>query len=211
MTGDEARDEAARGEAERPERQKPAATPVVPPDALLVCAFVLDVGLADIDEEAWLARAEGIDELWLRSVYRTRKAASSPSAGDPAAAARRLLEASIRGGWAFEYPKTPLRPGLVSKEELDRILATIRADHERHDAEARTRESRIVDVARELGLGPVPTGTGPAHWQARCPGTNHPLYLQSATGTFGCGWCKRKGGETELRAFAAERRSGKQG
>lgn len=206
MTGDEARDEAGREEIGRPEARKPVATPAVPPDALLVCVYVLDVGLADIDEEAWLARAEGTDELWVRSVYRTQKAVSSPSAGDPAAAARRLLEASIRGGWAFEYPKTLLQPGLVSKEELDRILATIRADHERRDAEARARESRIVEVARELRLGPEPTGTGPAHWQARCPGTNHPLYIQSETETFGCGWCKRKGGEAELRAFVAERR-----
>ena len=83
----------------------------------------------------------------------------------------------------------------------------IRADLERHDAEARGRETGIVRVARELGLAPERTGTGPVHWQARRPGTNHPLNIQAATGTFGCGWCKRMGGEAELRAVAAERRS----
>jgi hypothetical protein len=73
---------------------------------------------------------------------------------------------------------------------------------------ARARGAGVSRVARELGLGPEPTGTGPVHWQARCPGTNHPLYIQAATGMFGCGWCKRKGGEAELREFVAERRAG---
>ena len=69
------------------------------------------------------------------------------------------------------------------------------------------KETEIILVARELELNPQPTGTGPDYWQATCPMTNHPLYINAAENEFGCGWCKRKGGIKELRAFVKERRA----
>lgn len=179
----------------------------VPRGSVLVCSYLLYVGIDHLDEEAWLARSGGLDALWLRNRFGTTEGPSAETAGRPEVAARRLLEMAIRGSWAFQLPTEVVRPGLVSGEDLERILASVRADLERHDAEARGRETVIVRVARELGLDPESTGSGPDHWQARCPGTNHPLYVQAATGTFGCGWCRRKGGEAELRGFVEERRS----
>lgn len=198
---------AASSRARTPESPAPPPPQGVPPGSLFVCSYLLYVGIDDIDEEAWLARAGGVDTLWLRNMARTKEGPSAPSADAPDIAARRLLERSIRGSWAFQFPKSVGTPGLVSEEDLKGILAAIRADLERNDAEARSRESGIVRAARELRLEPEPTGTGPVHWQARCPGTNHPLFIQAETGTFGCGWCRRKGGEAELRAFVEERRS----
>lgn len=179
----------------------------VPPDSVLVCTYLLDVGMACIDEEAWFVRSSGVDTLWVWNEYQKGSPSSAPSADEPDVASRRLLDRAIRGAWAFQFPKHVVRPGLLSEGDLKEILASIKADLERQAEEALCRESDIVRVARELGVGPEPTGTGPVHWQARCPGTNHPLYIQAATGTFGCGWCKRKGGEAELRAFVAERRA----
>lgn len=191
-----------------PKSETPCPPQAVPPDAVLVCAYLLWVGIDHTDEEAWFLRSSGVDTLWLWNEYQHSRPLSAPSADAPDVAARRLFDMAIRGSWAFQCPTHIVRSGLLSEEDLKQILASIHADLERHAEEARSRESDIVRAARELGLSPEPTGTGPVHWQARCPGTNHPLYIQAATGTFGCGWCRRKGGEAELREFVAERRAG---
>lgn len=191
-----------------PMSETPSPPPAVPSDAVLVCAYLLWVGIDHIDEEAWFLRSSGVDTLWRWNQHQHSRPFSAPSAAAPDVAARRLFEMTIRGAWAFQCPTHVVRPGLLSEEDVKQILASIHADLERHAEEARSSEGDIVRVARELGLGPEPTGTGPVHWRARCPGTNHPLYIQAATGTFGCGWCRRKGGEAELRKFVAERRAG---
>jgi len=46
---------------------------------------------------------------------------------------------------------------------------------------------------------------GPDYWYATCPGMNHSLEIRASTGEFFCGYCKRKGGAAELRAFVRER------
>lgn len=190
-----------------PEGPGPGPPQGLPPGSVLVCAYLLWVGIDHIDEEAWFVRSAGVDTLWLRNEYQQNRPLSAPSADAPEVAARRLFEEAIRGSWGFQCPTQLVRPGLLSEEDLKEILASIHADLERRAEEARSRESDIVRAARELGLGPEPTGTGPVHWQACCPGTSHPLFIQAETGSFGCGWCKRKGGEAELRAFVAERRA----
>ena len=177
----------------------------LPADVVLACEYELEVLIASFEEEAHFRRSGGIDELWLRNRYYVDRAASAPTDGDEAPAARRLLEQSIRGSWGSQYPSRFRRAGLVAEADLDEIVARIRGEHERYAAKAESVPSRLVDVARELALGPEPTGTGGTHWQARCPGTNHPLYIEAAAESFGCGWCKRKGAEAELRAFVAER------
>lgn len=180
--------------------------PTVPPDSVFVCEYDLDVIVDSFEESAYLHRADGTDELWVTCAFRTEVGASAPMADEPQVAARRLLERYIRGSWGCQGPKGMLTPGLVSAEELNVLLATILAEHDRHVVAAKSIESRLVEVARELGLGPEPTGTGGTHWQARCPGTGHPLYIEAVAESFGCGWCKRKGGEAELREFVRERR-----
>lgn len=71
---------------------------------------------------------------------------------------------------------------------------------------ARRDDSEIIAVARELGMYPEPTGTGPHHWRSRCPETNHGLYIHSGSNTFGCGYCCRNGGPEELRQFVYDRK-----
>lgn len=71
------------------------------------------------------------------------------------------------------------------------------------EAEER-RPSRILATARALRLAPEAVG---AHsWIANCPGTHHTLMLGTSTETFGCGYCKVKGGPEELESFVARRR-----
>lgn len=177
----------------------------LPDDVVLVCEYDLDVLVDCIDEAAFFRRSAGTDELWLRNEFYVKRQVSAPTADDPAAAALRLLERSIRGTWGAQHPTRCLRPGLVTEAALMEIVATITAGYERNAEAAALVPGRLVEVARELGLCPEPTGTGKTHWQARCPGTGHPLYIEAAAESFGCGWCRRKGGEAELRAFVAER------
>lgn len=104
-------------------------------------------------------------------------------------------------------------PGLLTVEEGGRIHSEAAADRRtRADAgraatlEAdRCHPSRIVAAARTAGLGPEPSAGHEGQWHARCPGTNHNLMLSTSTETFGCGYCRRKGGPQELVAFAARR------
>lgn len=67
------------------------------------------------------------------------------------------------------------------------------------------RPSRILAAARSAGLNPEPVRE--QDWVANCPGTKHSLLLGTSSETFGCGYCKVKGGPDELRAFVARRRS----
>ncbi len=180
--------------------------PTIPADAVFVCEYEQDVVLDSFEESAYFRRTGGTDELWITSYYQTKLAVSAPTADELLVAARRLLDRYIRGSWGFQGPKGMLTPGLMSADDLNALLSEIQADHDRNVVAAKSIESRLVEVARELGLCPEPTGTGGTHWQARCPGTNHPLYIEASVETFGCGWCKRKGGEAELREFVRERR-----
>jgi hypothetical protein len=90
--------------------------------------------------------------------------------------------------------------------DLDSLVGRIKNEYQENRQKARERETEIIKVARELGLSPYSTGTGPDYWQASCPRRNHRLYINAAENSFGCGWCKRKGAVEELRAFVKERR-----
>lgn len=97
---------------------------------------------------------------------------------------------------------------LMRLAEQARLTARRKADYAElaameHDAFS---PSPLLDAARRLGLNPTPNGDGKVHWVARCPGANHTLTISTATETFGCGYCKRKGGISELEEFVESRR-----
>jgi hypothetical protein len=64
------------------------------------------------------------------------------------------------------------------------------------------KESRNELILFLLGLNlePVPTLFDDFSWKAKCiSGRNHPIYLSTDTNTWGCGYCHRKGGLSELK------------
>src|SRR5262249_8973578 len=127
-------------------------------------------------------------------------------------AALALLEALFRSRVGYMWTTGIAREGLVSRAELQGLLAKIEkklADN-REAALRGGADAEIVVVARDLGLAPEPAGTGEHHGQARCPETNHFLLVQSASNAFGCGYCRRKGDPAQLREFARERREWRQ-
>lgn len=68
-------------------------------------------------------------------------------------------------------------------------------------------DSPIVETARRLDRQPLPAGGGPGMWTAICPGRGlppHRLALSAASGEFGCGYCRRRGGVPELEEWMKE-------
>lgn len=62
-------------------------------------------------------------------------------------------------------------------------------------------ENKDYSASCRLGLDPRPAGHNHNAWMANCPRTSHWLMISAEQNEFGCGYCRRKGGPAELRAF----------
>lgn len=71
----------------------------------------------------------------------------------------------------------------------------------------REQPSELIGAARELQLLPRPVGGNATSWVANCPGTHHTLMIESSSNSWGCGYCRQKGGPEELRTFVRGRES----
>jgi len=99
------------------------------------------------------------------------------------------------------------QPGIIEAQDLEALLARLDAEWKAAQQAAEAwRSAPLVQVAEALGLRPRPSGGKPTSWLANCPGTNHSLMIHAGTGEWGCGYCRRKGGEKELRKFVEGRR-----
>jgi hypothetical protein len=82
------------------------------------------------------------------------------------------------------------------------IADELRRNSEAAEEEQRRHEAPIIKMARQLGLGPCPAGHNDSSWMASCPQSrNHWIFISPSHNEFGCGYCRRKGGPEELRAF----------
>lgn len=64
----------------------------------------------------------------------------------------------------------------------------------------------LILLCHEHHLYPEPEGSSPYNWQANCPSRRaHHFYLSTHSSTWGCGYCKRKGGLDELKEWMKER------
>jgi hypothetical protein len=94
---------------------------------------------------------------------------------------------------------------LLTNGELKSIVEAI-ADELKRNSEAteekqRRHEAPIIKMARELGLDPRPARHNDSAWMANCPYGSHWIMISASQNEFGCGYCRRKGGPEELRAF----------
>jgi hypothetical protein len=179
----------------------------VPSDAILICSYDSDFGLDSLEETAYIIRGRETDELWIESSYKTGCAYIVPCDGSIESASVRLLDRLFRAQVGFYWPTELISPGIIKKRSFNTLVRRIKRELEENRKKARKAKTEIVEVAEELGLNPRPTGEAPNLWASNCPGTNHFLYISSTTNTFGCGWCKRKGGVEELRGFVEERKA----
>ena len=164
------------------------------------------------DESAYFRRFNGRDELWFmdHSAWQGL-GASMPSCGTTKQSCLILLEHLIRSRLGFEWAQKFVTPGIIKKAGFTALIRKIDDELNENTAKTLKNETKIVRVARELGLAPKPSGTHDGLWKARCPGKNHFLEISAAPGLFFCGYCKRSGGEDELRGFVVERNDKKEG
>lgn len=208
--------------------EAPQAT-CVPADSIFLCAYDVHLQIETVTEAAFVRRTVDRDELWLAielgsgvldhlvtseamieiersQVLSLGCAVVARRASSIESASKKLLDALFRARVGFSWPRKPVLGGTIDEQSFWGLVGAIEAELENNARQASRDESQIIAAARELGMSPEPTGTGPHHWQARCPGTNHGLMIQSATNEFGCGYCRRKGGPQELREFVEQRR-----
>ncbi len=197
---------------------------IIPEDAVFACAYFAFLNPFDYVEAVFIRRTQELDELWVavwsyetygglldysdREQYDNFgcKKVALPH-GDEASSCRGLLNRHFRSQVGFSGPSDFIQSGIITEPEYRGIIDGLKYELDQFAQKARSNRSEIIDVAEELGLFPEPTGTGPHSWRATCPRTSHPLFICTEGNTFGCGWCKRKGGLEELRDFVKERRS----
>lgn len=185
---------------------------ILPEDVQFICKFEVNYGFDIRDESLYFRRSNGRDELWFSDHASWQGlGVSMPSIGVPEDSCLILLEHLVRSRLGFEYPVKFLEPGIINNADYDALIARIEDELRENTAKTLKSETNIVRVARELGLNPRPAGTHEDLWWALCPGRNHTLQIGGPEELFFCRYCKKKGGEEELRAFVLERSTKKEG
>lgn len=204
---------------------------VIPPESIFLCVYDVHLGIDTIDEAAFIRRTADTDELWLaiepdpeiidrlsedpktigiglsQAMSLGCAVVAGKSSSDGSAAAT-LLDALFRARVGLAWPTRLTVGGMIDRDTFGAVVAKLKRELDGNARRASQEDgAEIVSMARILGLNPQPNGQGPHHWRARCPGTNHSLYIQSGSDQFGCGYCRRKGDADELQAFYEERTS----
>ena len=205
----------------------------LPKDSVALCAYQLLVqGIADMDQIAYIHYTPTLDELWMvteEELFDNSKAVSVDKTsgldtlvqGTSKQAMRVLtmnhtdsvfssgmflLSEYFDAVCGFYSPVKFLAEGLALRSDYEEIIQRQKATIRRNQVAASKRETKIIKVATQLGLHPQPPLLNPEIWSAQCPGTGHQLYINANKNEFGCGYCCRKGGPKDLRAFVALRR-----
>ena len=160
----------------------------LPPHAVFLCAYDVDVGIDAIPEAAFLIQREQ-SELWLvpapspsmLDVLATsaaplkidaRLAVVARHEPDQRLAAAALLGALFDARVGFGWPTRHLA-GIDSKafaaviEKLEQRLRVREAAASAHA------DAPILIAARKCRMNPEPSATSSWGWSVRCPGTNH--------------------------------------
>lgn len=169
-----------------------------------------DIGIDTVHKLFYLIRTSDMDSLeevekYSNDVISRKCVRSIPRDGSEREAAARLLDAHVSSRVRDECPVSPYQSGLLVSGELQNIVTAIAGELKRNREQAeeaqRRYEAPIIKMAKELGLNPRPAGHNHNAWMANCPRTNHWLMISAGQNEFGCGYCRRKGGPAELRAF----------
>ena len=207
----------------------------LPPKTVRVlCAYRLYVGIDTIDEALFFRKTAESDELWIsdgvslhyghelgrgrtidsqeiiaQSDLKCGLAIRARIAGDQATSAESLLQPLISWRVGHAWLSLFLAAGAIDRTcfsglltELEQVVAC--------RSMALTGEPRDPDgihaVAHEFRYTVYVSTQNPLHGEMNCPNTKHSLFVSLKTNTFGCGYCRKKGGPKELREFIIERK-----
>jgi hypothetical protein len=194
-----------------------------------VCSYMLNLGVDTVEEAAFMDRSSSVDELWLipfhaiptdlkfsrnfsvRDLPALSREAIYPACSverqrDDDHAATYLLWCLFYARVGHAWPTEMVHAGLLASEQFDVVVERLKRELDGNAAKAKELEDAdIIKAAKELRLDPEPSGTNVASWKAKCPGGSHYMCINAALNQFGCGYCRRMGGPTELRQFMADR------
>jgi hypothetical protein len=95
-----------------------------------------------------------------------------------------------------------------TRQEFDVIIQNMEAQKGSIIEQAKSMETPLIVYLREQDLYPQPTGNNPNSWIATCPnGGKHFIQVVTTNDQWGCGYCKRKGNQTELEKWLQELKS----
>lgn len=118
-------------------------------------------------------------------------------------AAHNVIRLGLRQG--LLRPEKVIEGGLLTIDEGKSLSEIYLAELDDARAFQRRRRSPIVEVARELKLGPDTDGGASGMWDANCPTWPHRLQLQTSTDLFSCGYCRIGGDSEALRSLDRQR------
>ena len=203
----------------------------LPSGLKLVCAYELHLGVDSVAEALFYRVYNNQHQLWAVAVYSdkmlnavhlkqpnripgglTLHSGLVVSFSDSPTSSPQLLElleflVVSRGGYG--WPSSFLKRGLLCRKDFDNKINKIEMELNqiREQTFGEGIGNPLIEKARKLRLNPEPCGTASHQWKARCPETHHYLYISTDSNTFGCGYCKRKGGLKELVNFVSERKA----
>jgi len=193
-----------------PPPREEKAKKIIPDDALFVCEYYTRYSIAEHFESVYFRRVKGKDELWLSIAgygYGINRCEFSiEKQHDEYNACLNLLEKRFRQ-WFLGSPTEFLEPGIINENDYNTILKKIETEVAENIRKAKENITEIIEAAKALGLYTRPGGDHPDYWLSTCPGTNHSLIIRASGNDFYCGYCRRKGGISELRAFVKERKA----
>jgi len=182
----------------------------IPKTAQYIALADMDCHVDNFDSRLYFRRTRKKDELWVDpDLGGTGCVVSCLKHGEPLEGALRVLGihlASI-GGFTFARSITEAGTRLAGHGDAMRQALSDALHTNRNSVKENGTDSEIVAAARKLGLHPEPTGNGPSQWQAQCPGRGHQLDIGAKSESFGCGYCKVKGGVGELEGLVSARRN----
>ena len=188
-----------------PQAEAAGRRPARRPASKLVCCVDIEGPLADLSICIRFMRRKGTDRVYCEETPSVK--AERGTAGTPVEAVANLLPSVLFTLMRFGGPLSFASPGLVDGRmfaEVVEELATRSAKIREGNLEQA--HMAIVTKARELSLTPEPSLMASGFWDARCPGTQHGLLLNTSRNEFWCGYCNRSGDFDALRSFADERK-----
>ena len=93
--------------------------------------------------------------------------------------------------------------GELTAKIFNEIIDEIKNEFKVATIKAEENKTSFIDFLKENELHPTPSGGNKYSWVARCPygRRNHFMMVSTKENTFGCGYCKKQGGQKELEQF----------
>lgn len=128
---------------------------------------------------------------------------------DPGLTVKEVLSQFLKENlWSF-FPDQPLyrKSEMFTQEDFDQFVRNIVTKRNRKENSARElyENHPLAVYCEQEGLNPRPTRGASSQWLANCPrGRSHSIMLELETGTWGCGYCCKKGELEQLKEWMAD-------